>query len=130
MIYDYTCTSCGNVQEESCSVNEFKEFSPPCEKCGAPCKYTFCATKVHFILKDGPSGSWPSKGDRVKRQRTEASNKAARRQKERYKVPKLIPNVEGRECESWAEAKNDVLYEHGPKAAATYDSRVKAEKKK
>lgn len=127
MIYQYVCSKCGNAQDEECSVNSFKEFRPPCVKCGAECEYQFCPSKVHFVLKDGPSGSWPSKGNRFKQYRAKASAAAARRQQERYPTPSLVPNFKGSETESWREAREQALKEAGPDVAATYDDKVKTE---
>lgn len=131
MIYEYHCTNpeCGNVQDEECSVNSFKEFRPTCRECGTECEYKFVATTVHFVLKDGPSGSWPSKGDKIKRQRIKASVDAKRRQDERYKNSSLVPNFKGRQTESWREAREEALKEKGLESAATYDPLVNSEVK-
>jgi hypothetical protein len=130
MIYEYKCTKCGNVQDESCSVKVFEEFKPPCNKCGEECNYQFAPTKIQFILKDGPSGSWPSKGNRYKQHRAEASAAASKRQKERYKENRLVPNFEGKETESWAEAREYAVQKKGLESAATYDAKVATELKK
>lgn len=127
MIYEYFCSACGNAQDEECSVNSFKEFRPPCKKCGSECEYRFCPSVAHFILKDGPSGSWPSKGNRFKKFREKASQAASKRQKERYRVPTLVPNFEGKETGTWRDARTEALKEKGPGVAATYDDKVKAE---
>lgn len=127
MIYEYVCTKCGNTQDEGCSVDCFKEFKPPCVKCGAECAYQFCPSKVQFVLKDGPSGSWPSKGERFKKYRAKASEAAAKRQQERYRTPSLVPNFQGKETGSWRDAQTEALKEKGPGVAATYDTKVKAE---
>jgi predicted nucleic acid-binding Zn ribbon protein len=127
MIYQYVCVACGNEQDEQCSVNSFKEFRPPCTECGSECAYQFNPSGVQFILKDGPSGSWPSKGNRVKQQRAKASEAAGRRQHERYSTPKLVPNFEGKETESWKDAQSEALKEKGPEAATTYEQKVQTE---
>jgi hypothetical protein len=127
MIYDYKCSDCGNIQEDECSINTFKEHKPACKVCWCLCDYIFTPTNVHFVLKDGPSGSWPSKGMRINNQRMEASNKAAARQKKRYKTPSLVPNFNGKETESWREAQTEALKELGPSVASTYENKVKSE---
>jgi hypothetical protein len=128
VIYEYLCSKCGNTQDEECSVNSFKEFRPLCSKCGAECAYQFCPTNFHFVLKDGPSGSYPSKGIRVKQQRAKASMDAARRQRERYgNNCESIPNYKGKETGTWREAQNQALVDRGAESAATYDSKVRAE---
>lgn len=127
MIYEYVCTQCGNTQDEEHSVEGFKEYRPACNKCGAECAYQFCPTRVQFALKDGPSGSWPSKGERFKKFRAEASAKAAKRQRERYKNPSLVPNFQGKETGTWRDAQTAALQEKGPEAAATYAGKVAKE---
>lgn len=129
MIYDYRCSNCGNVQEDECSVNVFKEHHPACVKCGGVCDYQFSPTNVQFILKDGPSGSWPSKGERFKKFRAKASEAAAKRQKERYKTPTLVPNFNGKQTETWKEAQIEASKEAGPAVAASYNEKVKEESK-
>lgn len=129
MIYQYVCTACGHEQDGECSVDSFKEFTPPCEKCGAGCAYQFNPSGVQFVLKDGPSGSWPSKGNRIKQQRAKASEAAGRRQRERYQSPTLVPNFQGKETGSWRDAQTEALKEKGPDAASTYSDKVQAESK-
>jgi len=127
VIYEYKCVKCGNVQDEECSVDSFKEYRPPCNECGAECEYQFCPAPFHFVLKDGPSGSWPSKGDKIKRQRIKASQDAARRQRERYRDPKLVPNYKGEETGTWREAQSQAMKDAGPDVAATYTPKVSSE---
>lgn len=127
MIYEYVCEKCGNVQDEECSVNSFKEFRPPCVECGFECAYRFNPSGIQFVLKDGPSGSWPSKGERIKKQRAKASESAGKRQRERYKNPTLVPNFQGKETGSWRDAQAEALKEKGPAVAATFDDKVKTE---
>ena len=130
MIYEYRCGSCGNVQDEHCSVHTFKEYKPACSECGSPCEYQFNPVGTQFVLKDGPSGSWPSKGERIKKQRIKASEAASRRQRDRYRVPSLVSNFKGKETGSWRDAQTEALKESGPAAAATYDDKVKTESPK
>jgi hypothetical protein len=110
-------------------MNGFKDHHPKCVKCGSKCNYEYVASVPQVILKDGPSGSWPSKGERIKKQRREASEKAARRQRDRYGTNHaVLPNVGGKETGTWAEAQNVILKERGPEAAATFETKVKREK--
>lgn len=129
MIYEYHCVKCGNSQDEECSVNIFKTYKPACQKCGGSCEYVFSPSRVQFILKDGPSGSWPSKGERIKKQRAKASEAAGKRQQERYKNPTLVPNFQGKETGTWRDAQAEALKEKGPATAATYVDKVKTESK-
>lgn len=131
MFYDFRCSSCGNVQEEECSVDTFKEYTPKCGVCGEPCAYEFNPQGVQFVLKDGPSGSWPSKGERFKKFRAKSSQSAARRQRERYgENTGAIPNYKGKEADSWQEARSEALRDAGPEVAATFDDKVSAESPK
>ena len=131
MIYTYYCVNkkCLHSQDENHSVNGFKEFTPPCEKCGRKCEYRFTPSVVHFSLLDGPTGSWPSKGNSFKNYRAKQSEKMEKKQRDRYGEPKqLIPNHKGVQHENWAHARETALKESGPSSAATYNKRVSKEK--
>jgi len=130
MRYDFACTKCGAVQEEVCSVDKFKEFEPKCVKCGAKCIYKFNPKGIEFILIDGPTGSWPSKGGRIQAQRIKASHDASRRQKNRYGniKTKAIPNYKGNEASDWTEAKEMATKDVGSEKAASYDSKIAEER--
>lgn len=129
MIYNYACISCPNVQEENHSVNGFKEFTPKCTECGKDCKYKFIPSIVHVAFLDGPSGSWPSKGTRVKKQRAVASEKAKIRGRDRYGHVKrdAVPNFQGKETGTWREAQEHARKELGTASANTYNAKVKKE---
>jgi hypothetical protein len=113
-------------------MSEFKEFEPECIECGAKCKYEFAPTIVQFALKDGPSGSWPSKGNRFKKYREEQSKAAEKRQRDRYGNPAAVPNYKGQETGTWAEAQSQARADKdnpNPEAtAATYTDKVATEK--
>jgi hypothetical protein len=82
-----------------------------------------------IAFKDGESGSWPSKGERVKKQRAAASAAAGRRQRDRYGEPKkLMPNYDGKPTGTWQEAQFQAQRERGPESAATYNDHVRQEK--
>jgi len=131
MIYDYECAECGNVQEESCSVDAFKELKPQCHKCGGECSYKYTPTVCHVAFKDGPSGSWPSKGGRFKKYRERQSQIAAQKQRDHCEPMKLVPNYKGQEAGSWREAQSmasrDKDNESAAVTASTYDNAVKQE---
>jgi hypothetical protein len=132
-IYGYRCTVCDNLQEEDHSINGFKENHPICDKCGSICNYEWIPSIPNIVLRDGPSGSWPSKGERIKKQREKASEAAARRQRDRYGegkqiTPNAVINGSLKETGSWAEAQNQILKERGPGAAKTFEDRVQKEK--
>jgi hypothetical protein len=84
---------------------------------------------VSFL--DGPSGSWPSKGNRFKKFREQQSVAAERRQNERYgPVKSTLPNYQGKETGSWEEAQRLAKHDKGNAVAVTYDPLVSAERKK
>lgn len=133
LIYDYVCTKkkCRHVQEHEHSVNGFKEYEPKCPKCGSKCKYKFTATIVQFALKDGPTGSWPSKGEHFKNYRRKQSENIKRRQLDRYGPPKeAVPNFKGEIVDSWDEAKSRAVKELGPQVGQTYNHKIIKERKK
>lgn len=86
---------------------------------------------AQFILKDGPSGSYPSKGERFKNYRAKQSEKMEKRQKDRYgDAPQrgAVPNYQGRDTGTWQEAQFQAMRDKGAESAATYNDKVKTEK--
>lgn len=130
--YTYKCTNadCGNETDRKASMSEFDKIHPECPDCGASSDYTFVPTVPQVAFKDGPSGGWPSKGNRFRDYRMKASADAARRQKERYgDAPTLVPNYKGQETESWKEAQIEAIKNDGPEKAASYNTQVATEAK-
>jgi hypothetical protein len=84
------------------------------------------------VFKDGPSGSWPSKGNRFQTYRRKQSEKMAKRQRDRYgpEPNKAVPNFNGVETESWREAQELAKQKIGPHAASTFTEKVSKEKPK
>lgn len=128
LIYDFVCPQCGDVQEDSASMNSFKEHKPPCKKCGTPSDYKWTPTVTQFVLKDGPTGSFPSKGNRIKAQMTKRSEAAAKRQKDRYPAREIVPNYDGKDTGTWKEAQYEAVRDQGTEAAASYVPRIEKEK--
>ncbi len=135
--YTYQCTNEGckddegnrTVVEADCNMREFKEAQPPCTSCGDPCAYIFTPSVANFILKDGASGSWPSKGNRFKQYRQKASEAALVRQKDRYgEKHGAIPNYKGEETGTWEEAKYQAIKDKGLEVAPTFNQKVAEEK--
>ncbi len=135
MIYTYRCSreecmdrSTGErtIVEAELSIKEdFRALHPPCTSCGDPCDYFWVPSVPQVVLKDGPTGSWPSKGNRFKQYRQKASEAAAARQRDRYGDPKkAIPNYKGQEVESWQAAKSDAIRDRGLEAAPSYDAKI------
>jgi hypothetical protein len=111
-------------------MNSFKEHHPACEICGAQCSYEFTPTVTQVILKDGPSGSWPSKGNHFQTYRAKRSEEMTKRQKDRYGHLRrdAIPNYDGKDTGTWAEAQFQALKEKGADSAASYNDKVKVER--
>jgi hypothetical protein len=134
VIYFYVCTkkSCANKQEEEHLVEGFKEFRPKCDKCGSDCEYKWFPTIIQFALIDGPSGTAPSKAERIKDYRRKQYEIVGKRQKDRYGHLNrdAVSNIDGQITESWREAQSIALKEKGKRSAATYEPKVQAEKKK
>ena len=134
MIYGYTCTNekCGHSQDEEHSMEGFKEFIPKCIKCGSDSHYKWVPTITNFILKDGPSGSYPSKGNHFKQYRAKQSEKMEKRQKDRYGHLKrdAIPNYHGAETSDWREAQSLAIKEQGLEVSASFNAKIAEEKSK
>lgn len=129
--YDFKCTSCEFVFEDSCSISGRDNHRPKCE-CGGEATYIYIPTVPLVSFKDGPSGSWPSKGNRFKEYRAKQAAAAERRQNERYTVVKngAVPNFKGQETGTWQEAQIAAMKESGPQSAATFNAKVAEEKNK
>lgn len=130
-IYGYRCPNeeCKELSEDEASMSSFKEHHPLCPVCATPCNYEWIPSVPHAVLKDGPSGSWPSKGERIKKQMQQRSENAARRQRDHVgEGKKLIPNYEGKETGTWQEAQHLAEKERGIPSAASYDKLVTKEK--
>jgi hypothetical protein len=117
-------------------MKSFKEHHPVCPHCGGTCDYEFNPTVVNFVLKDGPSGSWPSKGNRFTQYRTEQDKRAQKRQEERFGHLRkgIIPNYKGVEAESWTEAQSMAMADKASNpdplaTAATFVPKIEEEKK-
>lgn len=113
-------------------MSSFKDHHPECPLCGTQCNYEFVATVPQIAFKDGPTGSWVSKGLRYQQYRREQHRKAGERQRERYGhlSTEAVPNYKGQETGTWAEAQSQAMKDKGAESAATFNSKVRAEKAK
>lgn len=82
---------------------------------------------VGFVLKDGPSGGWMSKGYKEKKYREGRSKVMGQRERDHVFKTKLIPNLNGQEASSWKDVREEVRSKSGDAAASTYDSHVAKE---
>ena len=130
--YDFKCTNpeCENVREDDAKMSEYKDHHPACTECGSPCNYIWTPSVPQVAFKDGPSGSWPSKGDRFKTYRRKQAEKMEKRQRDRYgDVSKgAVPNYNGKDTGTWAEAQFQALKDKGAESAATFNDKVAQEK--
>jgi hypothetical protein len=129
--YSYKCTaeSCDNIQEDTASMKTYEDHHPACVVCGSVCNYVWVPSVPYVSFIDGPTGSWPSKGDRFKKYRAKASEDAGRRQRERFgEVKGAVPNYNGKETGTWQEAQFQALKDKGSESAATFNDKVSAEK--
>jgi hypothetical protein len=139
MIYTYECTNDGclgpdgnrTVMEIEVSIkDDMRAVHPPCVQCGDSCNYKWVPYVPQFVLKDGATGSWPSKGNRFRQYRAKASEAAGKRQKDRYGDPKkALPNYKGEETGTWEEAKSQAIKDRGLEAAPTFDAKIAETKK-
>jgi hypothetical protein len=129
--YGYQCTSCETIAEHELPISiDQKAQHPPCVNCGDPCNYVWIPSVPQVILKDGASGSWPSKGNRFKQYRQKQSEAVGKRQRDRYgESKKAIPNYNGQETGTWEEAKYQAVKDKGLEVGPTYDHKI-AELKK
>ena len=119
LTYTFECLSCGNQFEREMSIKECD--TPQTCECGGASKKIVVLNETGFILSgDG----WASKDMRTKAQMTERGRKAGRRSKG-IPTPKLVPNVEGEQVDSWSEAKK--LAASKGKNATSYDPLVQKE---
>jgi putative FmdB family regulatory protein len=122
--YDYRCEDCQFLQEEEARMSEYKALTPKCKECGGKCRYEFTPTVIQFALKDGPSGSWPSKGNRFKNYRAKRSEEMGRRQRDRYGHLNrdALPNYKGQLTEDWREARDLAMKDKDSHEARGTDS--------
>lgn len=102
-----------------------------CPSCGSlsyQVAFSFPAN-LGFVLKEGDTGGWASKGAKENRWRKEHTAEIARRQKEHHApVTRLVPNYEGKEADRWSDIQDHVRSTKGREAADTYNPLVAKEK--
>jgi len=144
-VYNTECKDCQKAQDRKLTFKQYDLVSKgqlrlDCD-CGGQAQIVFNPSNVGFVLKDGESGGWVSKGAKENAYRASRSREMKRRQKEHVKPKELQPNFQGQTTSSWEEAK-DLAYqstyqkvkgEHGVvtaadaanKSAKTYDPFIK-----
>lgn len=124
--YDYMCPICGDVKEVIHSIKEDPTII--CESCSSEKGPAKMARKIsgsiNFFIKGGSADVHY----REKQRRMKRSNEQAFKQIDRYggSSPKLVPNVGGKEVESWSDAAK-IAKDMG-KNSDTYKPLIAAEK--
>lgn len=88
----------------------------------------FSPGDVGFVMKDGVTGSWPSKVSKERKFREARRVEMTKREKDNVFKSKLVPNHKGQEAHSWADVKDHVMTTDGALAASTYNQLVAREK--
>lgn len=112
-------------------MSAFKEHHPLCTECGTVCDYTWIPTVPHAVFKDSPTtGMFPGKSNSYNNYRQKRNEEMKRRQRDRYGdgPGNAIPNYQGKETGTWAEAQNEALKDKGKESAATFAPKVAQEK--
>jgi putative FmdB family regulatory protein len=119
--YKYKCTKCSFQDTKIHGMSEKPDYS--CEECGSSLKKAIGLNKAGTITK----GITPSKAWSEKRRRAKESALREVRQLERWgAMSKVAPNYNGKEVNSWEEAKK-LASENGGDTSS-YDSYIKKEK--
>jgi len=100
----------------------------PCPKCAQDMTIGFDPGNVTFVLKDGPSGGWASKGLKENRYRAARREVMGKRQKDHVFTSHLQPNYKGEETGTWREAQEQARKDLGEGAASTYNPLIQGEK--
>ncbi len=140
--YDFRCENplCSRVTEHEHSMNGFKEYHPPCPSCGSTSVYEFNPTVIQFAIKDGPSGTSPSKALRIQKHMANKNESLKRKELDRYGHlnRNVLPNHQGKLTENWREAQSvamrdkDFLEKNKTDSlavAATYNDKINKETK-
>jgi len=128
----------GSEVKKKLSFTEFKKVQAGeleiKDEEGRPMALEFNPGRVGFNLKDGASGSFPSKASKERKYRQKRYRVMGQRQKDHVHKPELIPNYMGQEAGSWKEAQNmaetdrDVDKDIRKGIAKGYDALVAQEK--
>jgi len=129
-IYEFKCEKCHKVEEFFHSMDEIVNVSHTCLECNEVMRRIFC---TNFNMKDGMTGTTPSKANREKKYRQRRSEVLKKKQSENHAPPRLVPNVQNKEgkpelFDSWKEASKYAKSEG--KSEKSYESLVEIEKSK
>jgi len=132
--YTINCP-CGYQGDLRMTFGEYRQSitqpTVPCPDCQAT-GYTLGFSRpgnLGFILKEGDTGGWASKGIKENKWRATHNQEISRRQKEHAAPPtRLIPNYQGQEADRWSDVQDHVHTTKGKEAASTYNALVFKEK--
>lgn len=95
--YDYKCTKCGRRNEVIHEISKTPKVE--CGECGGLMEKQFTPNRAGFIIKGGtPATMWKETRNRMKQREA-----VGERQKQRWKSPRVAPNIAGVEQESWSD---------------------------
>jgi hypothetical protein len=140
-IYDSECPKCeisGPVRLSFAVYDEVqagtKELS--CPECDGPCVILFDPSTVQFVMKDGATGSFPSRAMKENAWRAKHRLRMAQRERDHVFKSSLQPNFGGVETGTWKEAqelaRTEMTKELGTEAgvhfAKAFEPKVRAKK--
>lgn len=100
-LYSYACSSCSERFEEFAALVDYRK-PQACPTCGGAAERVLGDRAPGIVLRgDG----WPGKNLRVRNQMRQKNEVLARKERDlKVTMPKLVPNVEGEQVNSWSDA--------------------------
>jgi hypothetical protein len=135
--YTTHCQNCGDSGDLRLSFIDYDDIQRGdkklvCNQCDHSCEILFDPSSVQFVMKDGETGSFPSKAVKENKYRARRRQVMAKREQDHVFKPKLQANYQGIETGTWKDAREfarvETAKEHGQLAATvvaqTYDPLV------
>jgi len=120
-VYNFKCPNCLNGFDLDLPMSESKN-AQACPDCGIMSK-RLLSSNIQFALS---GDSWPGKAVKVRGQMAEKNRKLKYRQSEHHPTVELIPNVDGEQVDSWADAAK--LAKERGKNVASYEARKRGKR--
>lgn len=122
----------GSVVSRRLTIAQFEQIREGMlelqDDAGQPLALQFNPGNTTLLMKDGPSGGWPSKVVKEGKYRVAHNRRVDQKTRDHVRKTKLIPNLNGVEAHSWADIQDEVRSKKGDAAAATYAPLVSKEK--